>query len=135
MDHIIQKSKQGPLYSNKRVLLLTHTLIFKSCEYCLHSFHTCTLHNSETLEPLTWIRVLPSNCCERTLKPSHVLYCHYWISVNIQHSNQLLVLSFCISTLQCVSPYFHWLNMTLLTCLPNLAYKILKKYRWYITIG
>jgi len=26
----------------------------------MHGLHTCTLHNSESLEPLTWTRVCPS---------------------------------------------------------------------------
>ncbi len=32
--------------------------------------HTCTLHNNETLEPLTWIRVRPSHCYKHSLPPS-----------------------------------------------------------------
>jgi hypothetical protein len=32
----------------------------------MHGLHTYTLHNSETLEPLTWIRVRPSHCYKRS---------------------------------------------------------------------
>jgi len=56
----------------------------------MHSLCTHTLHNSETLEHLTWTRVCPSHCCEHTLMCSHVLYCLYLTSVNIRRSNQLL---------------------------------------------
>jgi len=50
----------------------------------MHGLCTCTLHTSETLEPLTWTRKCPSCCYERTLTRSQVLCCHYWTSVNIQ---------------------------------------------------
>ncbi len=79
----------------------------------LHGLSTCTLHNSETLEPLTWIRVCPSHRYVRILSLSlslslvrtHVLYSVYWTSVNIRHSNQSLDLSFRISTKLHISPY------------------------------
>jgi len=41
------------------------------------SLNTCTLHNSETLEPLNCMRVRPSHCHERTPTRTHVLYCHH----------------------------------------------------------
>jgi hypothetical protein len=60
----------------------------------MHGLHTCTLHNIETLEPLTWIWVRPSLCYRHpTLAHTHALYCHYWTSVNIRHSNRLLDLT------------------------------------------
>ncbi len=65
-------------YCNKRLILLTHTLIF--IRYCMHSLSTCTLHNNQTLEPLTWTRVHPSHCCERTLFRVH-MFC----TVIIEH--------------------------------------------------
>jgi len=71
----------------------------------MHRLHRCTLNNSETMEPLTWSRVCPSHCCKSTHMCSHVLCCHYLRSVNIRHSNQLLMLSFRISTYQRFSPY------------------------------
>ncbi len=77
------------LYCKKRVLSLTHMLIFM-CMLSTHGMHglrTCTLHNNKTLEPLIWNRVCPSHFWEHTLKCSHVLYCLYLTSVNLQHSN------------------------------------------------
>ena len=64
----------------------------------MHGLHTCTLHNSETLEPLTWTRVCPSHCYKCTLMCTHVLFCNNWTSVNIWLSNRSIVLSFHIST-------------------------------------
>jgi len=86
-------------YCNKRVIFLIYTLIF-ICMLKIHGLCTCTLHNSETLEPLTWIRVCTSHHYARTLSLSlslsrtHVLYRDYWTSVNIRNSNRSLDLSF-----------------------------------------
>jgi hypothetical protein len=53
-----------PWFCNKRVLLLTHTLILNVCLLtCMHSLHMKTQHLVKTLEPLNWIRVRP--------------FCHY----------------------------------------------------------
>jgi len=89
------------------VFFYKHTRLYSHVclRYCMHSLHTHTLHNSETLEPLTWTRVCLSHCCECSLMCSHVLYYHYLISVNIRHSNRLLMVSFCILTYQRFSPY------------------------------
>jgi len=86
--------------------LYTHLYLYVCLRYWMHGLCTCTLRNSETLEPLTWIRVCPSHCYTHSpslsfllsLLRTHVLCCHYWTWVNIQHSNQSLDLSFCIST-------------------------------------
>jgi len=56
----------------------------------MNSLRTCTLYNSETLEPLTWSRVCPSFCYEHTFERYHVLYLPYLTSVNLQQSNCLL---------------------------------------------
>ncbi len=97
-------------YCNKGVIFLIYTLIFICMLKRSHArFVHITLHNSETLESLTWIRVHPSYCYNSSLSfplsCTHALYCDYWTSVNIRHSNQSLNLSFFISTYQCVSPY------------------------------
>ncbi len=92
-------------YCNKGVIFLIYTLIFICMLKRSHArFVHITLHNSETLESLTWIRVRPSHryafslSLSLPLSRSHVLYRVYWTSVNIRHSNRSLNLSFRIST-------------------------------------
>jgi len=65
----------------------------------MHSLCICTLHNSKTLDPLTWTRVRPSHCYEHTRNCSHVLYRLYITSVNIRHSNW---------PLRFIIPYIFW---------------------------
>jgi len=82
----------------------THLYLYVCLMYCMHGLWTCILHNSETLEPLTWIRVRPSHHYAHSLSLSlslslsfsrtHVLYHVHWTSVNIRHSNRSLDLSF-----------------------------------------
>jgi hypothetical protein len=76
------KTQSTPyIYCNKRILLLTHTLILNVCvTMSMHGFHTSTQHLDETLEPLNYIRVHPSCCHKHSHKRSHVLYC---VSCNI----------------------------------------------------
>jgi len=62
----------------------THLYSYVCFTYCMHGLCTCILHNSETLEPLTWIRVRPSHHYAHSLSLSlslshsfsrtHVLY-------------------------------------------------------------
>jgi len=92
-------------------ILNIHFLYSYVClRYRMHGLCTCILHNSETLEPLTWIRYVPLTFMRAlslslSLSRTHVLYRVCWTSVNIWHSNQSLDLSFCISTDQRISPY------------------------------
>ena len=48
----------------------THLYSYVCLTYCMHGLCTCILHNSETLEPLTWIRVRPSHHYAHTLSLS-----------------------------------------------------------------
>ncbi len=61
-----------------RVFSYWHTRLYSyvCLWYFMHGLRACTLHNSETLGSLNWIRVCPSHCHECTLVCSHVLYCH-----------------------------------------------------------
>ncbi len=47
----------------------------------MHGLGACTLHNSEGVEPLTWTRVQPTHCCERTVMQA--LSCYALSSFNI----------------------------------------------------
>ena len=51
----------------------THLYSYVCLTYCMHGLCTCILHNSETLEPLTWIRVRPSHRYAHTLSLSFSL--------------------------------------------------------------
>ncbi len=88
--------------------LHTHLFSYVCSTHSMHSLHTCKLHNSETLEPLTWARVWPSNCCEHTLKRSHVLYRLCLTSVNIHdiQTNPSCSSSYKLSQQQ-FTPYWH----------------------------
>ncbi len=54
-------------YCNKRVIFLIYTLIFLFMLKILHARFVHMYINSETLEPLTWIRVRPSHRYAHTL--------------------------------------------------------------------
>jgi hypothetical protein len=53
------------IYCNKHVVFLIY--LYVCLRDCMQGLCTCTLHYSETLEPLTWIRVCPSYCYAHTL--------------------------------------------------------------------
>jgi len=86
-------------YCNKRLHSPAQMVI---SIFMLHIDLTCTLHNDETLEPLTWARVRPSHCYEYTIECSHVLWLAYLSSVNIQDSNWTSISLFCILSLATV---------------------------------
>jgi len=54
--------------------LYTHLYSHVCLRYCMHGLCTCTLHNNEILEPLTWIRVRPSHCHSRSLSCTHTCF-------------------------------------------------------------
>ncbi len=71
------------MYFNKRVLSLTHMLILNVyITTSMHGLYMSTQHLDETLEPLNWIRVLPSRRDKHSRKRSHVLY---YVSCNISN--------------------------------------------------
>jgi len=93
----------------------------------MHSLHTCTLHNIETLKPLPSSRVRPSHCYDHTHKCSHVLLCPYLTSVTLQHPNWLLVF---------VTPYIILApSLISLSPKPNNLSKSMKHTVWNWKLG
>ncbi len=105
------------MFSHKHTHLYSRVRLTRG----MHGLNTCTSHNSETLEPLTWSRVCPSLCYKHKLECSRVL--EYFRSVSIRHSNRTLSM---VLTLTClIQKHLH--TSQTLCCLSHTIFTTLIK--------